>query len=136
MRRRPTTALAACAAAAALWAGCGESSEERAGDTVIDYYAAVEAKRGQEACAQLTPEFRRELQREFARRGSRASCASYISNPPGASTVRSGTEVTDVSVEGERATVTIDRDGFRARAALRRSGDEWKIAGIERVGPG
>lgn len=127
-------ALAVVIVVVGLIAAPAESTQDQIADTVEDFAAAVDERRGEDTCALLTP---------AAARATAASigtldCATVVRSFGYA--VDTGplrvAEVRQVEVRGEKATIApaalIVPGGkpFGPGIALERVGDEWRVAGF------
>jgi hypothetical protein len=90
-------------------AGCGDDAESGATDQVRDFIAAMEARDDARACAMMTSGLQAgitaNLRSDYEAGDCRTRAAHVISaaKAPG----NPGAEVTDVTVEGSRATATV-----------------------------
>lgn len=135
MRRAVTLLAIACAGVAA---GCGGDDgggdDEQVRDVVRDYLTGLAAGNGDRACAQLTEEARKELVSEVTAAfpdPPELSCEEAVVDlsqdiAPIDKRKFLNPEVTKVSVDGDRATVTVK--GLDGPTTLARDGDDWRIA--------
>ncbi len=127
-------ALAAVIVVVGLLAAPAESAQDRIADTVHDFAAAVDERRGEDACALLTP---------AAARATAASigtldCATVVRSFGYA--VDTGplrvADVRRVDVNGDKATIAASElivpggKPFGPGIALERVGREWRVAGF------
>ena len=108
-------------------AGCGESGDvEKRVDALYEALAAKDARR---VCGMLTAE-----QRRILARGGR-ECADVMGLGlrflDGALPRLRDAEVTDVEVDGDRATATVERpEGRENRIGLRKEGGRWQVSAL------
>ena len=113
--------------AAALLSGCGESGAvEKRVDALYDALAAKDAR---SVCGMLTTE-----QRRILARGGR-DCEDVMGQGlrflDGALPRLRDAKVTDVEIDGDRATATVERpDGRENRIGLRKEGGRWLVSAL------
>jgi hypothetical protein len=123
--------------AATLLAGCGASAEGDVEDTVHTYFEAVAKGRGAQACNVLTRQGTQQLFDSLDQAGdvSGLGCPEAIERassqfPPEFKRTVGKLEVSDVDVDGDRATATFGGgEGSPAKVSLRRVEDRWLIDG-------
>ena len=157
--------LAVACTALLLLAGCGAESERTAGakptrtpDRAASDRAAIQARvagymrhmlagEGAEACAQFTPEYRRNMD-ERAADGGLGDCAEVLSTYGEILSTDLPKEYIREAVEPERVIVLLEGDRAQAsvktpsgglsakRTSLRRVGSQWLIdeLGVSRTG--
>jgi hypothetical protein len=119
---------------AVLAVGCGGS---RPDDAVRDYFAAVVDGDGERACATLTPQLRRDIDRSPAARRSGATCVEVMELAAGLNPSLSQEDVDGLAVEveedGDEATARLRNPLVRRRETISLvKGDEgWKISTLE-----
>lgn len=137
---RPTllrTVLAAAApAACAALVACGSGDESEIKETVNGVYDAIAAKDAAKVCDSLSEEGKRQVTRgSAASRGGRQSCEAVfgfgLSVAGDALAKSKDTEVTDVKVNGDRATATVKLDDSSGDIGLVKEGGEWKIRDLD-----
>lgn len=127
-------ALAALVALAGIVAAPGPTDARRIGDTVHDFAAAVQERRGEDACALLTST----AQAATAARTGTLDCAATVRSfgfGLDAASLRAA-RVVGVTVVGDRAAITGEQllgpDGkpFGRAIALERSDGRWRVAAL------
>jgi hypothetical protein len=119
---------------ALLAAGCGGSQPD---DAVRDYFAAVVEGDGERACATLTPQLRRDIDRSPAARRSGATCVEVMELAAGLNPSLSQEDVEALSVEveedGDQATARLRNPLVRRRETIElvKGDDGWKISTLE-----
>ena len=125
----PRIALLACAASAALAAGCGQTDQEQARKATEDYIEAIAKGDYGAACRQFTAEFLRELDGPA---GCERAQADQFGGPGGATATL---EVANVRVNGERGNVTVNvtREGGSPSPLtllmVKEDDEEWRVRG-------
>jgi hypothetical protein len=123
--------------AATLLAGCGASAEGEVEDAVHTYFEAVAKGRGTDACNVLTRQGTQQLFDSLDQAGdvSGLGCPEAIERassrfPPDFKRTVEKLEVSDVEVDGDRATATFGgSEGSPTEVRLRRVEDRWMIDG-------
>ncbi len=127
-------ALAALVAVVGILAAPSPTDARRIGDTVHDFAAALQERRGEAACALLTPT----AQAATAARTGTLGCAATVRSFGlgfNAASLRA-TRVVGVTVVGDRAAITGEQilgpDGkpFGRAIALERIDDRWRVAAL------
>jgi hypothetical protein len=119
---------------AALAVGCGGSQPD---DTVRDYFAAVLDGDGEGACATLTPQLRRDIDRSPAALRSGATCVQVMELAAGLNPSLSKEDVEQLSVEveenGDEASARLRNPlvGRRETISLLKGDEGWKISTLE-----
>lgn len=117
-----------------MLAAPAESARDRIADTVEDFAAAVDERRGEDACALLTPA----AARATADSIGTLDCATVVrsfgyavdTGPLRVATIR------EVEVSGAKATIAPDQlivpggKPFGPGITLKRVGDQWRVAGF------
>jgi hypothetical protein len=131
--RLPTLVLAALAL---LAVGCGGSGSD-ADDAVRDYLTAIVQQNGARACAQLTEELRRDIERSPAARVAGRSCADVMGLAAGLNPGLSTEDIHDLDIaveeHGDKAVASLENPLSRREETidLVRVGGDWKISTLE-----
>ncbi len=128
MRLRFVLTALVCAALTAAAAGCGESDEEQARETVEDYIAAREAGDEQAICDMLSVDLKAQL-------GLGDTCSGQAAEL-GAGGEALTLEIIDVRVRDEQAAadLNVSRNGqppSRIQLRLVDEDGEWRIAALQ-----
>jgi hypothetical protein len=132
--------LAVLCATVAL-AGCGGDDDQGRDEakvkrTVDGLYDAFAAKDARKVCASLTAARQREIERQARVGGQgRGSCArtlsfalAFLGNQlKGLKSAR----VTDVRVDGDKATATVEYRGKKGDLGLAKKGDDWLVSDFQ-----
>jgi hypothetical protein len=133
--RHVTVVVGAAVAVAGCGGGGGGSDEDDAKSAVKTYFSALADADGARACSQLTPAEQRlvldQVQTRAPKVGAK-TCADAVTAigeqlPEAGKEKLRGAEFSDVSIDGDSATVTIK--GATSDAKLTKSGDRWLISG-------
>jgi hypothetical protein len=137
--------IALLAATALAVGGCGGDDDEGGGSTgggqeeqvraaVHGYLTAVAEGDGDAACELLSAASRATVER-LAEQVDAEGCVEAFENavaqaevdPDAAREVLDGLEIADVDIDGDRATVSIRRDGAEESGALVREDGAWRV---------
>jgi hypothetical protein len=128
---KSTRAWAAIAIAAAAAAGCGRGGDEKAvRDAVNGWIGAVVRRDDTAACARLSSDLRRRLERHLLGEGVKGSCktwaAKYVSPRHPAS--HRAARITAVRIRDAHATVSLTAPGVPSGSAtLVKEHGRWRI---------
>lgn len=128
LAKRTVCALVVAVAAFGLGA-CGGSDEDDVRAAVNDFRDAVREKDSEAVCQSFTD---KALEDAFRQKGdeARKRCTDFIkeSADQRAKEAEKDFEITEVKVDGEKATVKTKSEGQESQAKLEKVDDEWKIA--------
>ena len=132
--RNPRAAALIAAALVAL-PGCGESEEDKVADTIQSYLKAFTEGDGEKACGFLSEDTRRAFVAQVGTLLRTNDCGRALEQ------VRKGVRrqaldalkearVSNVKVDGERATATVEARGRSSRTELAKTEGDWKISDV------
>jgi len=130
LRRRMTgrrSLIALIVAAVALGAaGCGESEEDKAKSTVEDYLEAVTKGDGDKACALVTAQTKKNIEKGGRKCGETISA---LNKGPGRQVLQAfkDAKVENVKVNGDRGTADIKVKQLSQKTNLRKEDGKWKL---------
>ncbi len=117
------------ATAALGLAACGGSDEDDVRAAVNDFRTAVREKDSEAVCQSFTD---KALEDAFRQKGdeARKRCADFIkqSADQRAKEAEKDFEITEVKVDGDKASVKTKSEGQESQAKLEKVDEEWKIA--------
>jgi hypothetical protein len=133
-----TRSLAACAVALSLSAGliaCGGSSGDdktKVENRVNSLYDAFSEKDSKQICDSLTDKQKSQITRRTAKSGKKQSCEqvmgfalAFLGNQLKDA---KNAKVTDVKVDGDKATATVTYKGKKGRLGLSKQDGEWLVS--------
>ena len=129
-------ALVTVVVAALAVAGCGGASdEEQVRTTVEDYIIAFVDGDGDKACDLLTKETRDAFVQQVSSLVKTRDCGEAIKKlgdlaGPTVDRALKGAKVTEVKVNGENATATLESRGTKTPTQLKKEDGDWKISDV------
>jgi hypothetical protein len=130
--------LGACAVALVLAAGvsaCGSGGGDdkaKVENRVNGLYDAFAAKDEKKICGSLSDKQKQQITKSSAKSGKKQSCEQVMSFALAflGNQLKSATDakVTDVKVDGDKATATVDYKGKKGKLGLSKSGGDWLVS--------
>jgi hypothetical protein len=133
-RRRRLFALAlAGVAASCLCAGCGQSDQDKIKDTVRNYIQAVLDDDGKGACNLLTSDAAKQFVDKVKAQLKTSDCATAFKTEAGTlndeeKAVYRSAVLKGVTINGDKAVVTVQFTGASKDISLQKVGGDWKIS--------
>jgi ketosteroid isomerase-like protein len=119
---------AVCAALLVAGAGCGQSDQEQARETVQEYVDARNSQDFEAECDLYTDEFKEQL--------GATDCPAFVKEQSSGAGIKQELKVVSVRVDGDRALADLDvtSEGggtTRVGLVLERQDGDWRITGLQ-----
>jgi hypothetical protein len=112
--------------------GGGGDDKTKVEDRVNGLYDAFAAKDEKKICGSLSDEQKQQITKSTAKSGKKQSCEQVMSFALAflgdqLKTAKDA-KVTDVKVDGDKATATVEYKGKKGKLGLSKSGDDWLVS--------